>query len=166
MPEEYLELIECLKSMADEFNLAKKSIRKIALDYAWKFIGTFYSWGGDDPGGFDCSGFICEVLSAVGILPRAADYTAAYMAELFKDKQVGMPYAGCLVFYADKEDATKVVHIELCINETLSIGASGGGSKTITKEDAIRDNAFIKVRPFQSRSNIYGYADPFKEIPK
>lgn len=135
--------------------------RLIAIGYAKKFIGTFYSWGGNDPSGFDCSGFVCEVLSAVGLIPRRADYTAATLADIFKDKIVTEPCEGCLVFYATPEDTTRIVHVEICLNDTLSIGASGGGSKTITKEDAIRDNAFIKIRPFKSRSNIWGYIDPF-----
>jgi len=30
---------------------------------------TFYLWGGDDPlAGFDCSGFVIEILKSVGIL--------------------------------------------------------------------------------------------------
>jgi len=41
------------------------------------------------------------------------------------------------------------------------IEAGGGGSKTITKADAIRDNAFIKIRPIYSRKFLWGFVDPF-----
>jgi hypothetical protein len=48
----------------------------------------------------------------------------------------------------------------------LSIGASGGGAKTLTERDAIRDNAFVKVRPINgpgARTGFLGYKDPFAE---
>jgi cell wall-associated NlpC family hydrolase len=38
--------------------------RIVALEYAWTFLGTWYSWGGDDPSGIDCSGFTGEVMQA------------------------------------------------------------------------------------------------------
>ncbi len=42
------------------------------VNYAMKFRGTPYVWGGDDPSGFDCSGFVQYVYkNAAGInLPR------------------------------------------------------------------------------------------------
>jgi hypothetical protein len=44
----------------------------------------------------------------------------------------------------------------------LSLGASGGGSRTVTVSDAIRSNAFIKLRPFRSRDGVAGFVDPFR----
>ena len=62
------------------------------------------------------------------------------------------------------ENAVKrIVHVEICLNENLALGASGGGSKTKTVQDAIKHNAFIKIRAIESRSGIAGYIDPFKE---
>ena len=46
---------------------------------------------------------------------------------------------------------------------TGNIGASGGGSKTITVQDAIRHNAFIKPRPWRSRKYVKGFVDPFDQ---
>ena len=43
------------------------------LDYALRFIGRPYIWGGDGSGkthgGFDCSGLVLEALKACGIIP-------------------------------------------------------------------------------------------------
>ena len=39
-------------------------------------LGTHDIWGGDDPSGFDCSGFVIECLKAVGLLSEQEDYTA------------------------------------------------------------------------------------------
>jgi len=135
--------------------------RELFMEYAWRFIGTFYVWGGDDPSGFDCSGYAIEVCKSVGALPRHGDWTAEGLWNHFSDKKVVKPYEGCLVFWAN--DAGKPVHVEICVNENLSIGASGGGSNTTTIAKAIEHNAFIKMRPMESRSRILGFVDPLMD---
>lgn len=133
--------------------------KETALKVAWHFLGTPYKWGGDDPmKGFDCSGFVIEILKSVGKLPRRGDWTANTLRNMFNDREVGKPYAGCLVFYGSERRAT---HIEFMLDEALAIGASGGGSRTKTEQDAVDQNAYIKVRPFDGRSDVIGFVDPW-----
>ena len=134
--------------------LARKLVQRIAFHY----LGTFYIWGGDDPSAFDCSGFVIECLKSVGILPREGDWTANGLSGRFLG--VTVPEPGDLVMWANKE-GTRFIHVEICIGNGLSIGASGGGSKTKTIKDAIKHNAFIKVRPIDSRSGFKAYFDPY-----
>ena len=133
----------------------------LAVDYAMKYVGTWYSWGGDDASGFDCSGLMIEVLKAVGLFPRKGDETAQGLYERFKDKVTQNPVEGCLVFYG--RSTNRITHIELVVaifgGTVFTVGASGGGSKTKTKEDAIRDNAFVKVRPM--RGDVVAFSNPF-----
>lgn len=136
--------------------------RDIALRYIWSYIGNWYKWGGDDPSGFDCSGIIIETLKSVGWLPRKYDTTAHGLYIKYRKFKVQDPYAGCLVFWHSPA-LNKMVHVEMVVNDRLSIGASGGGSRTLTIKDAIRDNAFIKMREMASRANLYGFVDPFRE---
>jgi len=137
-------------------------LRKLASQYAWRYIGTWYSWGGDDPSSFDCSGLIVELLKAVGIFPRKYDITAQGIWNKFKSNKVDTPREGCLAFWHSATNRDEVIHIEYCIDEFHTIGASGGGSKTKTKEDAIRMNAFVKLRPIR-KANLHGYIDVFQE---
>lgn len=129
---------------------------EIATKVAWKYIGKFYKWGGDDPSGFDCSGFCIEILKSIGKLPRKFDTTALYLSKRFP--KVAKPKEGCLVFYGNP-----IHHVEYCFNENYSIGASGGGSKTNTIADAIKQNAFIKMRPIR-KEDVTCYVDPFTPI--
>lgn len=134
--------------------------REIALGYIHQFIGTFYSWGGDDPSGFDCSGLAVEYLKVAGLIARKSDYGANGLWEHFKDRRVSKPSRGCLVFYWNSK-MQYIVHVEIMLNERITLGASGGGSNTKTREDAIKQNAFIKCRPYDSISRVAGFVDPW-----
>jgi len=136
-------------------------LRAVAVDYAKHFIGIPYRWGGDDPmAGFDCSGFIVEILHAVGKL-QAHDYSADDLYTLFKPDVVALGYAGCLAFWLDTTG--HAVHVMLMVDNVHVIGASGGGSRTDDLADAVRDNAFIKMRPLSYRKGTPVIVDPFKE---
>jgi len=137
------------------------NMRNIALGYIWSYLGKWYKWGGDDPAGFDCSGLAVEYLKSIGAIKRKSDYTAAALFKMFKDLgcEVEKPHKGCLVFWENENH--KIIHVEIMLNEKQTIGASGGGSKTLTEADAIKHNAFIKVRTFFSRPCVAGFVDPF-----
>lgn len=140
-----------------------ESMRQIALRIAWKCYGLPYIWGGDDAvAGFDCSGFAIEVLQSVGVLPKG-DWTAGGLWERFAPQRVDPPIPGCLVFWLQGA-GPEIRHVEFCIGDGLSMGASGGGKKTTTIEEAIRRNAWIKVRPIEGRGNVAGFVDPFQAL--
>jgi cell wall-associated NlpC family hydrolase len=133
----------------------------LAREVAMSLHGLPYRWGGDDPGtGFDCSGFCIEVLRSVGKLPRSGDWTAQGLYDMFKEKPRSGPHLGCLAFWWNSSQ-TRIIHIEFCIDNKHTIGASGGGSKTTSFEAASKSNAFIKVRPVR-QNNLAGFLDPFR----
>jgi cell wall-associated NlpC family hydrolase len=131
----------------------------IAIKVAWSFIGKPYTWGGDTPmNGFDCSGLLVEILKSVGLIERKTDYSAAGLYARFKDFEINTPEEGAMLFW---ESNGKIIHVEFCIDSSHTIGASGGGHKTITIQDAIEQNAFIKVRPI--RKGYRYVVNPFKK---
>ena len=74
------------------------------------------------------------------------------------DKKVDEVTPGCLVFWTK---SLQIIHVEFAITNDLCIGASGGGSRTLTWRDAIKQNAYIKIRPWKSRSGKVLIVDPF-----
>jgi len=141
-------------------NITQDERAAAAIRYIEHFIGTWYKWGGDDPKGFDCSGLACEFLKFGGQIDRGGEHP--YNAQMLYNKfpKVDIPKPGCLAFWSDNA-GVKIVHVEIAINDEQTIGASGGGSKTLTAEDAMRNNAFIKERPIRRKKNFAGYVDPF-----
>lgn len=137
--------------------------RELMTKVAWHYLGTPYIWGGDDPSGFDCSGFVIECLQSVGLLPRQGDWSAGGLFDLFRKGRrdwVGEYQPADLVFYKGA-DSDAVIHVEILVDKERSIGASGGGSTVLTTADAWRRNSYIKVRPFGTRSGIAGILNPF-----
>jgi len=137
--------------------------RSLSMQIAWMNYGLPYRWGGDDPiKGFDCSGFVIEVLKSVGILPNIGDWTADGLWQMWKDDfQIASARTGALVFWSYNPGGRKK-HVELCIDEDHAIGASGGGHLIRTEQDAAVHNAYIKVRPIGPRGamGIMEYLDP------
>jgi len=140
--------------------MTEEEKREWFLYCALRFYGKFYTWGGDDPSGFDCSGLTNECGKTVGILPRKGDWPARGLYAKWKNNEVTIPKAGDIVFWENKAK-NDIVHVEIIINDELSIGASGGGSRTKTRQDAIKDNAFIKIRPFRTRPYLKGFFNPY-----
>ena len=152
-----------------------KRPRTLAQQVAWCNYGLPYRWGGDDPlKGFDCSGFVIEVLKSVGVLPAAGDWTADSLYRRFTrlaeahgiNHARSLPEAGVLAFWSYEGIRDKKRHVEICIDADHAIGASGGGSLVQTEADAVQQNAFIKVRPLVPRGAMNGisYVDPFISV--
>ena len=135
-------------------------MRDLALKIAFHYLGTPYIWGGAGPTSFDCSGFVIEILKSVGELPRSGDWTAHQLADMWH--RTRDPRSGDLVFW--RNAGGRAIHVEMCIGDGLAIGASGGGSKTTTVAAAIKQNAFIKIRPIDSRPGVWGYVNPFGQL--
>lgn len=61
------------QTTVDSAAIKNEVIADSVVTYAKSFMGVPYVWGGSDPSGFDCSGFICYVYRRFGIeLPRTS----------------------------------------------------------------------------------------------
>ena len=103
-----------LQAAIDAANAASKPSRgdstvsatgNAIVDYAYKFLGTPYQWGGTTPSGFDCSGFTQYVFkNAAGVsLPRTTyDQINVGVAVSYNDLQPGdlvFPHTGHVGIY-------------------------------------------------------------------
>lgn len=129
---------------------------KILYDYAMRHVGLPYRWGGDDPlDGYDCSGFVIELLQSVGVFPHGKDATAHDLFNLCRPTS-GASF-GALCFYGSQK---KITHVGFCLDANSMLEAGGGDSRTISIENATKQNAYIRIRPISFRRDLVGIRMP------
>ena len=129
-------------------------IIKLMLAYAKAWIGVPYKWGGDSPKGVDCSGFVQLVLQKVGLDP-AGDQTAQSLYNHFLkigSNPLTVPVEGALIFFG--RNTRSITHVSIALSATEMVEAGGGGSKTTTYDDAVKDNAWVRQRLVASRRDV------------
>jgi hypothetical protein len=109
---------------------ALPSVPATAIAYAAAQLGVPYRWGGEGPGGFDCSGLTQAAYRSAGVsLPRVAQdqFGAGPPAP------AGRPAPGDLVFFG--RSTAQVGHVGLVVADGLMI-------------DAPHTGAVVRVEPF------------------
>lgn len=129
------------------------------IQYAMQFVGVPYKWGGANPiEGLDCSGLVQLILAAAGIDPPG-DQTAQGLYNYFEKYGARNAWAaGALAFFG--KDVNHVTHVAFCINPYQMIEAGGGGSQILTREDAAKHGAFVRMRHIQSRPDLIAVIKP------
>lgn len=127
------------------------------VDYALKFLGRTYIWGGDGSGksfgGFDCSGLALECLWASGQF-KGSDCTSQglYKALLklgWVNVRPGEENAGDLCFWG--KSSAKITHVSIVSEPGFHVEAGGGSSKCTKPETS---TGMVRVRPLTSRNDL------------
>jgi cell wall-associated NlpC family hydrolase len=122
------------------------------IEYAKSMLGTPYIWGGSNALlGFDCSGFVQEVLASIGADPLG-DQTAQTLFNHFSKSIQKEPQKGSLLFFG--KDQKRITHIAIALGDGQMIEAGGGGSSTKTRADAEKTGACVRIRPIENRSDL------------
>lgn len=130
----------------------------VLLLYALQFVGKPYIWGGEGPAGFDCSGFIQELLKSIGG-DQPGDQNAQMIYDHYKYAgEFNNRALGALAFYG--KSATEISHVAMFLNDWQVIEAGGGDHETTNAAQAEVDHAFIRVRPFNHRKDLIGVYKP------
>jgi len=132
---------------------------QILKEYALTFVGLPYKWGGKSPlEGYDCSGFIQELMRSVGLDPPN-DQTAKALFDHFSENgewnRLGM---GSLLFFG--RGPKYISHIAMALDTYRMIEAAGGNSTTLTKQDAIDREAMVRIRLIKSRKDLQAIIRP------
>jgi cell wall-associated NlpC family hydrolase len=143
-------ICQVLKNLLNEKNMTNK---ESLMMFFQSVLGTPYKWGGNNClEGYDCSGFVQDALSVIGVDPPG-DQTSNDLYNFFKDIQELNPKDisfGCLLFFGKE----KVTHVAIALNQKQMIEAGGGGSKTTTFQDAMKTNACVRIRPISRRNDL------------
>lgn len=131
----------------------------IITDYARRFIGVPYIYGGKSVQGFDCSGFIQEVLSFAGLDLKGDQSAQAYYDYFSKDSEYTYPAEGALAFYGPAS-SDEIHHVNYLTSQFTILGAMGGDQTTVSLAIAEKQRAFVKERP------ISWMKDPIIIMPK
>lgn len=129
----------------------QEQIEKL-IEYANKWWGIYYKYGGNSIEGVDCSGFVCNVLRSMGLIEQDKDYNVQMLWDKFSsfDNVSRETLRGNLVFWFDNGVP---VHIGICIDDETSIQAARGNSDITTYDKAIARNAFVDYVPLDYRTD-------------
>ena len=128
--------------------------------YALSFVGLPYIYGGNNPVvGLDCSGLVCEILKSVGAIGGKEDLSAQQLFDRFQHSGRWNSYgAGSLVFFG--KSVTDISHVAVMIDRFRIVEAGSGDPTVLTVDDAIKKNAFVRVREITNRKDLVAVIRP------
>lgn len=127
-------------------------------EYALKFVGRPYIWGGDGSGkcggGFDCSGLVLECLWAFGVLPNGdltaqGIYDTLYNEHIWASVDKARVKPDDILFFGKGDE--HITHVAIAIGNGLMVEAGGGGSKCKT---VATSTGMVRVRPISWRKDL------------
>ena len=130
--------------------------RDAVMQAAVSHMGAPYSWGGNGPAVFDCSGFVLYVLRQDTGLINWPDETAQGISNRLVS--TNSPEKGDPVFYTG---SSGVSHVEIYTGSgSQTLGASGGGSNTHGDDP----NAKVKYGDYSRSSRSISFGSIFSLI--
>lgn len=121
-------------SREDEPPADADGLRRALCDYAKKYVGVPYRYGGNDRNGLDCSGLVCRVYLDVAHfkLPRNSAEQGEFCREISKSKL----RAGDLLFFTGKRGGRgRVNHVAMYIGHGKMVHASSSRGVIISNID-------------------------------
>lgn len=125
------------------------------IRYAESFLGVPYAYGSNHIfTGFDCSGYLCEVLRSVGLVGTKEDLTACDLYGKFSKEGTACllhnPPTGSLLFYGGSK--ALITHVSLVVSP-YSIIECGGGDSHTTRDVALKTGACVRKRSLNHRQD-------------
>ncbi|WP_059171904.1 C40 family peptidase [Bacillus sp. FJAT-27445] len=112
-------------------------------EYAKKFVGVPYKWGGTTPSGFDCSGYVSYVYSEFGVeLPRTSADQFGQGDKIEPDDRV----PGDLLFFTTYKPGPS--HSGIYLGENKFIHASPKGIEIASLNDSYYKKRYLGARRY------------------
>jgi cell wall-associated NlpC family hydrolase len=124
---------------------------EMMVTYAYTFLKTPYIWGGANFSGYDCSGFLQEVLACAKLDPKG-DQSAQHLYDHFSKTWEEKLMRGSLLFFGRSK--TSISHVSMALSHTFMIEAGGGDHTCTTRAMAEAKNACIRIRTIDNRSDL------------
>lgn len=133
----------------------------LLIMYAMQFVGKPYIYGDKSPviGGYDCSGYVCEILRFAGLIGYNEHLNSQMLFDKFSsDGSRSSIGAGTLVFYG--QSVTKITHVAFMVSPYQILEAGGGDSKTSSPEKGDANIAMVRGRHMSYRKDLVATVKP------
>jgi cell wall-associated NlpC family hydrolase len=132
------------------------------IRYAESFLHTPYLYGGKTARGYDCSGFICELMKSIGLIGYHEILSAQGLHNRFSQPERGSKCdktaPGALLFFGKPGHA--IEHVAMTVNPYSLVEAGGGDSRTISITMAESIDARVRKRGVNYRSDLFAAIMP------
>lgn len=115
---------------------------KDVVNYAEKYLGSYYIWGASGPTTFDCSGFTMYVYKHFGI--ALSHYTGDQVTAGTAVSKANLKAGDLVFFYSDHS------HVGIYIGNGEFIHCGGGDRTCTTIEIAKKRDAKVKISSLSS----------------
>lgn len=120
--------IDKLRGRSTTASRGDSSTEQKIIDYAERFLGVDYIWGGASPKGFDCSGFVKYVFGNYGV---ALSHSASSQANEGTAVKKANLQPGDLVFFDTNGGHNGVNHVGIYIGGGKFIQCSSGSNSGV-----------------------------------
>lgn len=128
---------------------------------ALSLLNVPYKWGGATPiEGLDCSGLTLILLRSSGERIQN-DTTAQGLFNYYSNGngEFNRYEIGALAFYGGS--ASKVTHVAMLLDRYRIIEAGGGGPTVTNLAQAIKEEAFVRIRTVNYRADLVAVIKPY-----
>ncbi len=110
-------------------NISSTATGEAIVAFAKQYLGTPYTYGGNGPKSFDCSGFTCFVFKNFNVsLPRVAANQRSVGYEVAKADLI----PGDLILFTSPSSGSSIGHVGIYIGNGEFIHASSGSTMSVT----------------------------------